>query len=103
VRERSEYRVEYRIVKPDGSPAWLEARGRIFLGPDGEPERLAGICLDVSERKQVEESLRESESRLRAVVETAVDGIITIDERGIIMTFNPAAEQIFGCSAAEVI
>lgn len=48
-------------------------------------------------------ALRDSELRLRAILETAVEGIITIDERGIIESFNPAATKIFGCQAAEVI
>ena len=47
--------------------------------------------------------LQNSEAKYRAVVETAVDGIITIDKRGVIETYNPAAEQIFGYSAHEVI
>ncbi|MCW5552972.1 MAG: PAS domain S-box protein [Verrucomicrobiae bacterium] len=47
--------------------------------------------------------LRDTNERLRAILETAVEGIITIDERGIIESFNRAAERIFGYSAAEVI
>src|SRR6516162_6157378 len=45
----------------------------------------------------------ETEERLRAILETAVEGIITIDEHGIIDEMNPAAETIFGFKAAEVI
>jgi len=45
----------------------------------------------------------ESESRIRAIVETAVDGIITIDSRGIIQAFNQSAERLFGWQAHEVI
>lgn len=53
--------------------------------------------------RSFEKSLREREAELRAIVEMAVDGIITIDSRGTIQSFNPAAERLFGYSADEVI
>ena len=47
--------------------------------------------------------LQEREARLRSILETAPDAIIVIDERGIIESFSPAAERLFGISAAEAI
>lgn len=59
--------------------------------------------LDISDRKQAENDLRHRECQLRAIVDYAVDGIVTIDERGVVESFNPAAEHIFGYGAAEIV
>src|SRR5437870_1587708 len=53
--------------------------------------------------QQAEAVLRDSEARTHAILQTAVDGIITIDARGLIESFNPAAERLFGYTADEVL
>jgi PAS domain S-box-containing protein len=62
-----------------------------------------GILHDLTERERVEGILRESAAQLRAVVDTAVDGVILIDADGRILKFNPACEKLFRYQADEVI
>lgn len=57
---------------------------------------------EIGQRRNTEDELRQSNERLRAIVEHAVDGIITIDARGRITSFNPAAERLFGYRSEEV-
>src|SRR6266545_3069429 len=69
----------------------------------GDRRLFTGMVRDITERKRAEEALRESEQRMRAILETAVEGIITIDERGIVESINPSACRIFGYSPEEII
>ena len=69
-------------------------------------ERTVGLCVtarDIAAQRRAERAQRGSEARWRAIIESAVDGIILIDRRGRIEFFNPAAERLFGYSSAEVI
>ena len=67
----------------------------------GMPLALATIH-DITQRKEAEVALQESEARMRAIFETAVDAIITIDDHGILERMNPAAERLFGYREEEV-
>jgi len=69
----------------------------------GRITRTLAVCEDITERQQVMDALRESEARVRAILETTVDAIITIDEKGIILSYNKAAGRIFGYDPPEVI
>ena len=55
-----------------------------------------GIIRDITERKQYETALLERKARLTSILETVPDAIIVIDDRGIIESFSPAAERLFG-------
>jgi len=85
-----------------------EAAGRFgrpltLLGVFGVLVALTGVALFVFAGRRLFSSLEEHEERIRAIVETAPDGIITTDEKGRIKSFNAAAERMFGCRAPEVL
>jgi PAS domain S-box-containing protein len=56
-QNRKLYAAEFRIVKPDGTVSWLAARGKFYYAKSGDPERMLGVSLDITERKQAEEAL----------------------------------------------
>jgi hypothetical protein len=64
-REKREfYNVDYRIVRASGDVRWIEARGIISYDSDGRPQRVIGVNIDVTDRKQTEALLNESKNRL---------------------------------------
>ena len=69
---------------------------------NGEPA-FTGILHDLSLRVTIEDALRKSEERVRSIVESAVDAIIVIDDRGTVQAFNPSAERLFGYRIDEVL
>jgi PAS domain S-box-containing protein len=103
---------EFRVVCPDGNERWLAGKGRfivegnadgIGLADGGPALRFLGVNFDITARKVAEEALRDREARLAAVLATAADAIITIDERGIISSVNPATERMFGYATDELV
>jgi PAS domain S-box-containing protein len=63
----------------------------------------ASVQVDISEQKQTQERLRDSEARLEGIIQSAMDAIIAVDEEQRIVVFNSAAEKMFGCPALEAI
>jgi two-component system sensor kinase FixL len=92
---------EVQGLKRDGSvfPLHLSV-GEMSV--DGQ-RKFTGILHDLSARVQLEERLRSSEARWRAIVESAVDAIVVIDQRGNIEALNPAAERLFGYPERDAI
>jgi len=90
-----------KFVRTDGEIIDVEA----LVIPFGQKNTNSFMleARDITERVRSAESLRDREQRLRGVLDTVADGIITIDEKGIIHSFNPAAESIFGYAEKEVV
>ena len=81
----------------------LHTRKTVITDEDGQPLYLLGISEDITDRIAIERSLTESEMRLRAVVDTMVDALITINTDGSINSLNPATMTMFGYGEEELI
>ncbi|TNF35312.1 MAG: PAS domain S-box protein [Deltaproteobacteria bacterium] len=87
----------HRFRTRDGAWRWLEWAAQFADG------RFFAEARDVTEMVQMTTALRESEERHRAIVENAVDAIVTIDERGAIESANPATERLFGYREEDLV
>ena len=98
----------FRIVLPSGDVRWIQSLGRADRTADGQPIRLTGLDLDITERRRAEEALQarydeERDRELQMLLETAAQGIASVDARGLIVTANRAMEQMFGWEKGELI
>jgi PAS domain S-box-containing protein len=94
--------IEARFICKDGREIRVEGRASCYMEA-GKPAYTRGIFRDVTERWRMEEALRESEERFRAIASTAHDAIIVADDMGRVSYWNPAAEQIFGYTPDEAL
>jgi len=100
---RRAFELEYRLKRADGRYGWIADAGSPRFGPDGEFQGYVGCCWDVSGRKQTEQALQENVLHRQAILDNAVDGIIAINGRGAVQSFNPAASRIFGYATEDVL
>jgi PAS domain S-box-containing protein len=83
-----EFQVEFRIVHPQLGLRWLLGLGRFTFNEQGEPVRLSGINLDITDRKQTEENLRQSEEFKNRLLESSLDCIKVLDIEGRLLYMN---------------
>jgi PAS domain S-box-containing protein len=95
--------IENRLLSPSGQVHWVHFVNRGFFDRDNQLIEIQAVGRDVTERRQAETLLRESQARLSGIVDAAMDGIVTLDEQETILLFNAAAEKIFDYPAAAAI
>ena len=94
---------EYRFRHKDGSYRWLSDRFTIVKDADGRPLYWVGVSRDVTEQKQMEEALLDSEDRYRSLFATSLDAVLLGTADGQIIAANKAACQMFGLTEEELI
>jgi PAS domain S-box-containing protein len=99
VEQTHEWDAEFRVLWPQGSVHWLLGKGKVFLDNHGQPSRMAGISIDITERKRAEEQ----RSHLAAIVESSDIAIVGETVEGVIVSWNLGAEELYGYKAEEAV
>src|SRR5579863_5189176 len=94
------YAIEKRYIHKSGEPIRVRVTSSLMENPT--PYRIS-IVEDVRASYQAEQVRQEGEARLRSILEAVPDAMIVIGERGLIESFSPSAEKMFGYAAGEVI
>lgn len=94
---------QWKSITKDGSIVWIDLHTKPLKNADGDIMAIIASSYDIQHLKEIESELEENKARAQAILETTVDGIVTADENGQILSFNQAASKIFGYDEEEVI
>ncbi len=103
IEEQTDYYVEERCYHPDGSLHWLIVQGQLVYDFQGVPIRLIGVTFDVTEQKQAEIALRESQELFQSFMAHSPIAAFVKDETGQYVYANPWVEQVYQRSLSELV
>ena len=103
IERRDPYDVEYRLLTKSGEYGWFRARGQAVWDETGRMTRMAGSLRDVTDRKQVEDALRQNEQLLQDVINNATTHIYVKDTDGRYLLTNRQFRQVFSLTTDQVI
>nr|WP_042490872.1 PAS domain-containing protein [Anabaena sp. PCC 7108] len=99
IQQGSGFCAEYRAVWPDGSLHWLKCKGKVFYNETGQPQRMVGATIDISESKKTAQQIYEQ----AALLDIATDAIFVRDFQMDILFWNQGAERIYGWQIHEAL
>jgi len=103
IRTKSIFELEHRVLRVDGTLGWTSSRAIPLQDADGEIVEWFGAASDITARKQAQEALAASENRLRALLESASQGVVAVDESWRMVLVNAKIEEMFGYTRDELL
>jgi PAS domain S-box-containing protein len=103
VEQKCEFQTEYRVVWPDGTVRWMVDRGRATYDEQGRATTMAGVNVDITERKRAEEALRRQQEWLRVTLTSIGDAVLATGVGGRITFLNPVAAELTGWPETEAL
>lgn len=97
------YQIEFRIIRPDGKVRYVISLAEVTRNAEDQPVSMFGAIQDITERKQAEQALRESEQTLRAVMDATTDTIFMMELDGTCVLINPTGAARFNLNVSDMI
>jgi len=88
--------MEFRFMSADGQIVWVEARGSLMFDTNGVSNGMSGTLNNITRRKHDEQAISGALTQLKAVLDGVADGIVTLDDHGVVQTVNHAGEKVLG-------
>ena len=101
LREKTEYRIEYRILLPDGLIRWISSRGRPILDEHGAAVQMAGATWDITDRRRAQDQLARNEERLRLAQEAGNVGTWEWDPDADVTAWSAQKYELFGIAPSD--
>jgi len=98
VQSGEAFEIEKRYLRADGSVVWVRNAVSAIRDAAGRPDSILAVSVDISDYKQTQQALSESEALKGAILDAALDCVVTIDAESRVIEWNPAAERTFGYS-----
>jgi PAS domain S-box-containing protein len=102
IESGKEYRTNFRVQPPDGEQRWVQARGVITYGDDGDPERMLGIQTDITEQKEREQAIEQTRTELRQIIDLIPDPLFAKNRDDEVLFSNEANAELLGATPAEI-
>ncbi len=102
LHDNAEYSIDHRIVLPTGEVQYVHEQGEVTRDEAGRPVRMVGTLIDITERKQAEEALRESDLWMHSIFNSLEEAVLVVTPDRQLVDINTAAERTFGYTKSEL-
>ncbi len=102
-RRGEDHTLEYRVVTASGELRWVHDQVRVETDAEGRPARLFGVMVDITSRQRGEAALRETQERLRRIIDQAADPLLVHDQDGRFVEVNRRACEVLGYTRDELL